>query len=142
MKVLVINNIRYKLPTEEKFLQSVLNHLDLVKAGRKAFIRLYTLGGEEVKLSQSYLSAFPHRIEEQEELYHLFDKNTDKPFLANYSSLDKLKTAMVASIKVTDANESEVKADFLKQMKIDLESVLHNFKLKLVVTKEPVKTDI
>lgn len=58
MNSIRVNNTWYKLPEEEKMLASVLNHLDLVKKGIKAFIKLYALeDGAEIKLGTTFINA-------------------------------------------------------------------------------------
>ena len=55
MNNLVINNIKYKGFKTERDKISVLNHIDLVKSGKKDYVKLYLFSGEEVKLNQTYL---------------------------------------------------------------------------------------
>ena len=52
---LVINNIKYQGFKTERDKISVLNHIDLVKSGKKDYVKLYLFSGEEVKLNQTYL---------------------------------------------------------------------------------------
>lgn len=57
MNTITINNVVYKLPTDERALSSVLNHLDMVKGGVKKFIKLHTLDDEAVKLGSTLLNS-------------------------------------------------------------------------------------
>ena len=53
MNTITINSVIYKLPTDKTALNSVLNHLDMVKGGVKKFIKLYTLDDEMEKLRKT-----------------------------------------------------------------------------------------
>ena len=55
MSNLIINNIKYKGFKTERDKISVLNHIDMVKSGKKDYVKLYLFSGEEVKLNQTYL---------------------------------------------------------------------------------------
>lgn len=52
---ITINGVKYKLPTEVQTLNTVLNHLDMVKKGLKTHINFYDMEGNKVKLTSSYI---------------------------------------------------------------------------------------
>jgi len=56
MNTLTINKETYKLPEDVQTLNTVLNHLDLVKQGTKTHIKLYTLDDEVIILNSIYLN--------------------------------------------------------------------------------------
>jgi hypothetical protein len=56
MNLLIVNNKKYVLPDEEDTLMAVINHLDMVKNGKKEFINLYSLDGNKHKLSRTYIN--------------------------------------------------------------------------------------
>jgi len=47
MNIIKINNESFRLPHEPEKLNSVLNHLDMVKKGLKSHIKLYDMEGIE-----------------------------------------------------------------------------------------------
>lgn len=56
MNIIIINKEVYKLPEDVQTLNTVLNHLDLVKQGTKTHIKLYTLDDGVVILNKMYLN--------------------------------------------------------------------------------------
>lgn len=56
MNTLIINKETYKLPEDVQTLNTVLNHLDLVKQRIKTHIKLYTLDDEVIILNSMYLN--------------------------------------------------------------------------------------
>jgi hypothetical protein len=55
-KSLVVNGERFRLPEDEIQISSIMNHIELVKAGRKSFAKLYRAGdGQEGIFHKSYL---------------------------------------------------------------------------------------
>jgi hypothetical protein len=47
MNIIKINNESFRLPHEPEKLNSVLNHLDMVKKGLKNHIKLFDMEGQE-----------------------------------------------------------------------------------------------
>ena len=81
MKTLLINGTEYTLPESEEQVLSVLNHIDMVKIGRKQFVKLTDMQGNQFRFFATYLNnaeiLIQEYIEESEE-----EENFNK-FLTN-----------------------------------------------------------
>jgi len=56
MKTLLINGTEYKLPETEESRLSVLNHIDMVRVGRKHFAKLTDMQGNQKIFFATYLN--------------------------------------------------------------------------------------
>lgn len=49
MKILIINERRYRLPNDTEVLRRVLNHIEMCRTGKKSHARLINLDTEETE---------------------------------------------------------------------------------------------
>jgi hypothetical protein len=65
MKTLYLDDLKFQLPDDMHQVRSILNHIDMVKSGRKQFAKLVDLQGNEQIFFASFLNNVTIKVQKE-----------------------------------------------------------------------------